>query len=106
MAMQFNDELHAEAPPSKRVRLEQPEDLQGATMDFTEENPHTSASLAAIENPHTPLVEFPRNSAAQSPTISMKGIPGLGFLGQAPTAYKRIESQGKSYITYYQKGIG
>jgi hypothetical protein len=103
MAMQFSDELQAEAPPSKRARLEQSENMQGATMDVTEDNHHIAASLTALEASNAPRIELPKTVAVESPTLSMKGIPGLGLLGQAPTADRRSTSRGKSSMIYSSK---
>jgi len=103
MAMQFTDELQAEAPPSKRARLEQYENMQGTTMEVTEDSHHIAASLTAIEASNDPRIGLPKTVAIESVTLSMKGIPGLGLLGQAPTVDQRSTSRGKNSMIYSSK---
>jgi hypothetical protein len=95
MATQFADELQAEAPPSKRARLEHSEDLQGTTTDMTEDKHRAAASEPAAEASKTSHIENKKTPAAESSALNMKGIPGLGLLGQAPGLEQRSTPGGK-----------
>ena len=96
MAMQFADELQAEAPPSKRARLEQSEDMQGSTMDMMEDNYRTAANEPVVEASKTSHTGIQKTTAAESSAFHMKGIPGLGLLRQAPRREQRSASGGKA----------
>lgn len=96
MATQFTDELQAEAPPPKRARLEHSGDMQGTTIDMAEDNYRTAANPAAAEALKASHTELPRTVAAESPAINMKGIPGLGLLGQGPRYEQGSAAGGKA----------
>jgi hypothetical protein len=102
IAMQFTDELQAEARPSKRARLDQIEDMQGAMMDNTENNHLTAVNLSALEAPNPLVTEVSMALAVENPTLSMKSIPGLGLLGQAPAANQSSAPRGKSCLTHIE----
>lgn len=102
MAMQFTDELQAEAPPSKRVRLECSEDMQG-TMDIKEDNYRTVENGPAIEASKTSHIEIQKTAAAESSTLNMKGIPGLGLLGQALGHERKSTPGGRQYDSLSNK---
>jgi hypothetical protein len=96
MATRFTDELQSEAPPSKRVRLEHSEDMQGTTVDMTEDDYCTTANEPWVEASKAPHIEIPKTVAAESSAFNIKGIPGLGLLEQAPKHEQRPASGGKA----------
>jgi hypothetical protein len=96
MTTQFTDELQAEAPPTKRARLEHSEDMQGTTIDMTDDNYRTAANPRGFEASTTSHTEIPKTVAAESSAFNMKGIPGLGLLGQAPGHEQRSATGGKA----------
>jgi len=97
MAAQFTDELQAEAPPSKRVRLEYFEDIQGTTMGMMEDTYHAAANESVVKSPKTSQIEIQKMATAESSALNMKGIPGLGLLGQTPVLEQRSTLGGEQY---------
>jgi hypothetical protein len=89
MATQFTDELQAEAPPSKRVCFQHPEDIQETTMEIMEDNYHAQENEPVVEAPQTSHTEIQKIAAAENSALNMKGIPGLGLLGQTPGCEQR-----------------
>jgi H/ACA ribonucleoprotein complex non-core subunit NAF1 len=77
------DDLQIEAPPSKRARLEEPEQLDNPMGDDMDDIYSTAANtpgpIAAIE---TPVQQI--NPTMEKPRPIASGIPGLGLLGQTP----------------------
>lgn len=95
MATQVIDELQAEAPPSKRARLEQSEDLSATPVEVMDDVNSAVANSPTIETSKNTHAGSLKKVAVEYLAPKMGGIPGLGLLGQAPKTEPKPGSGGR-----------
>jgi len=97
MATQLIDDLQAEAPPSKRARLEQSQDLSGTPpIDVMDGTYSTGANTPTPEASKTLKIGSPKMVADEGSASKTRSIPGLGLLGQSPKEEQESTSGGKA----------
>ena len=83
MATSLVDDLQAEAPPSKRVRLEEQEEQTEAPVDDMGDVYSTAENTPADNIVHITHLDWTAPVSTEQQNALPSGIPGLGLLGQS-----------------------
>jgi hypothetical protein len=98
MEAQIMDDLQAEAPPSKRARLEESQNPNETPtpIDIMDDIYSTGANTPVPEALKVLQSGSSKTATLENSTPNMKGIPGLGLLGDVRKNLEEAMAEGKA----------